>query len=297
MRALSCGNSRAILLSKQYTLHPILIDFMAFHLFASDIDGTLIPYEDSHEQQVGRREFFSVLAAFSDLMLCYATGRSLKLALAAIDQFGLPLPAVLICDVGASIYWREHGRWVLDQNYSSKLKAIWKGKTAQDLIAALSDLDYLTLQEEEHLSDFKVSYYLPLNIKQQQLNQQLAERLSGSGFLSSIIHSVDPVRNCGLIDLLPHGVDKNFALHFLAQKKRFRPADIVYAGDSGNDLAAFLGGFNAIVVANTPEEVKASVRKQQQSGGLGEIFFAQHDSILGVNEGLRFFGARDARTA
>ena len=66
---------------------------------------------------------------------------------------------------------------------------------------------------------------------------------------------------------------------------------LVYAGDSGNDRAAMLSGFNVIVVANALDTLKATIREQAETLGLDHrIYFAKTPYAHGVLEGCRRFG-------
>jgi hydroxymethylpyrimidine pyrophosphatase-like HAD family hydrolase len=86
-------------------------------------------------------------------------------------------------------------------------------------------------------------------------------------------------------------VAKHTALDFLRQHYSVALGSLLFAGDSGNDLAALVSGCAAILVANAPERVRRQV--VEQSGGHPEsqrIYLAEAPDILGVVEGCRHFG-------
>ena len=103
--------------------------------------------------------------------------------------------------------------------------------------------------------------------------------------------SLDPFSNCGLLDVMPAGVSKAYALIWLSTHADFSPDEVIYSGDSGNDYAALVSGFRAIVVANGSEGLA-----QKVSAALGErriserLYLAKQTATSGVLEGCRHFG-------
>ena len=78
------------------------------HILASDLDGTLIPLEGEPENQADLQRLAEQLDRHG-VTLVYSTGRHFASAAQAIDQFQLPQPDWLICDVGTSIFRRDDG--------------------------------------------------------------------------------------------------------------------------------------------------------------------------------------------
>jgi HAD superfamily hydrolase (TIGR01484 family) len=66
---------------------------------------------------------------------------------------------------------------------------------------------------------------------------------------------VDPFEGQGLLDFLPRDVSKAYALKWWSDYHGVSHSDVVFAGDSGNDLAALTAGFCAILVANADRGV------------------------------------------
>jgi hydroxymethylpyrimidine pyrophosphatase-like HAD family hydrolase len=106
----------------------------------------------------------------------------------------------------------------------------------------------------------------------------------------ALIISHDPLQDVGLLDILPHGVAKDAAVRHLQERTRAPLERVVYAGDSGNDMAAFLAGFSGIVVGNAPESLKSRLRDLQASGGEERrLYFAESPYAGGVVQGLRHY--------
>jgi hydroxymethylpyrimidine pyrophosphatase-like HAD family hydrolase len=105
---------------------------------------------------------------------------------------------------------------------------------------------------------------------------------------ANVIDSVDEAKNVSLIDVLPATAAKDSALQYLREKAGVSESRVVYAGDSGNDLAAFISGCKAIVVGNTTDSVKEQVRLRAPHPD--RVFFAPGPCVEGVLQGCRHFG-------
>lgn len=110
----------------------------------------------------------------------------------------------------------------------------------------------------------------------------------------SLIHSIDPFNGDGLIDLLPRGVSKAFALSWWSRHVGISHEAVVYAGDSGNDLAAFTAGYRTIVVGNAARSLCKQVRDSHEQAGWRDLLFvAQAHATSGVLAGCKMFGLID----
>lgn len=258
---------------------------------ASDLDGTLIPVSNDAAGREGIRRFRDACANQRAVTLVYVTGRHFALALDGISSWQLPEPQVLICDVGTSIYRRTQGAWHLDEGYAASLEKRWSAASADSLGASLASLPGLTLQEAERQTRFKRSYYVDAASAAERVTSRVEERLRQAGLDATLIYSVDHVRGVGLLDLLPPGTAKDTGLDFLCEAEGASREEVVYAGDSGNDLAVFAAGYRSIVVGNTPEAVKQQARKEAASRNIEALlYFAKGDAADGVLEGARHFG-------
>lgn len=258
-------------------------------LLASDLDGTLIP-PARVSTDAGVAELRQAVERARELSVAYVTGRSLPLAMEGIQRYRLPAPGVLVCDVGTSVFVAEEGEWMPDPAYRALMLEALGGAGPGDARAALRELEGLELQEEANQTDFKLSYYTPGDARGEELAAAARDRLGQVGRFN-VVHSVDPVTGRGLLDVLPAGVAKDVALRYLHDRSGVAEKSLVYAGDSGNDLAAMLSGFNVVVVGNATEALKETVRAQAETRGLTErVHFAEAWYAAGVLEGCRRFG-------
>lgn len=255
-------------------------------ILASDMDGTVIPLESGEEREAEISEFNRLVLANRHVALAYVTGRHLELGLQGVAEHRLPVPDIFVCDVGTTIYFRSRDRWEVDQQYRSRLKDAWQDHTGTDIAAMLQGVPDLEEQEDERQKEFKQSYYVPRFIGADEIVAQIHARLGDEGVRANVIYSVDTLRNLGLVDVLPDIAAKDYALRYLWQRLELEFDRVVYAGDSGNDLLAFVSGFNAIIVANTSETVKEEVRRQAKEKKIAQrTYFAGSKYVRGVIEG------------
>lgn len=261
-------------------------------MLASDLDGTLIPpvRDDVRLEEVRR---FSEAVAKSPLTLGYVTGRDRELAMRGIEAVALPLPDLLVCDVGTSIWVRRNGRsgYVLEGDYRERMRSALGGADREALRAEIEPMEGLELQESSKQGEFKVSYYVRPD-RRLAIREEVTGRLADLPVPPKIVWSHDPYSERLLLDLLPRGVAKHTALEYLRERGGYAYPEIVYAGDSGNDFDAFLSGHPAIVVANAPEDLKREIREGAHAGDVLErLYFSRSPYAGGVLEGLGHFGA------
>ncbi|MEM9941245.1 MAG: HAD-IIB family hydrolase [Planctomycetota bacterium] len=267
---------------------------MAHPWLFTDLDGTLIPL-DKHPDTVTDLEQIRNLVLDKKLDLAYVTGRHFASALEAIDSFDLPIPRCLICNVGTEIYRAEKSidvglSWRPNVGYSTTLSSLLKNWTTDRLESSLAGIEGLTKQEDEKLSQFKLSFY----VQADQL-PRLTELIEGILFNQeapfSVVGSVDPFNGDGLIDLLPDKVNKAFAVNWLAGSMDINFSNqVIYAGDSGNDLAMLAADCRAILVANAADIVRKAVTTLRSADGrIASLFVASKPATSGVLEGLQAF--------
>ncbi len=267
---------------------------MQSHLLASDIDGTLIPLEDEPEWEEEIARFCTLVRQQEGLILAYVTGRHLELALDGVAQYDLPLPDIMVCDVGTTVYKRKGVQWVVDENYRRLLQKSWHGRSSSEIAELLGGIDGLNDQEPDKQGEFKRSYYLPFRSKRQKILEKVEQILQQADLEVNLIFSVDSFTGIGLLDILPAMAAKDRALEYLQELLQLPKDNLVYAGDSGNDLAAFVSGYKAVVVANTVGPVCEAAKCLARDKGVeSRLYFARHKYIRGVIEGCRYFNLFD----
>lgn len=264
---------------------------MTVSMLATDMDGTLIPLPEAKSENTEDLQLLKDLIQCREIRLAYVTGRHRKSVEQAIREFNLPVPEFLVCDVGTTIlqYRKSRGGFEDWPHYACHLHSIVADQTVETVRELCFDIRGLQAQEPEKQGPFKVSFYC----ERKQLTpivDVIVHRLTRADSKWSVISSVDPFNGQGLIDVLPLGVSKAFALDYLARKNELPSSSIIFCGDSGNDMAALTAGFRSVVVGNAPEELKSAVRSlHQKKGWNNRLFIAQRYATSGVIEGVRHF--------
>lgn len=258
-------------------------------VLASDMDGTFIPLDGSVENE---RDLVTLADELDrcGTELLYVTGRHFALAMEAVRCHALPSPAWLICDVGTSIHRKVDGEtFQPDEDYASHLQKIVGNLGVHELAERLAGIAELTLQPPEKQGRFKLSFDCDAR-RLRELSDRLYEELDWMRAPHRLIASVDPFSGGGLIDLLPRDVSKAFALGWWVNQYEREADAILFAGDSGNDLAALTAGYRSIVVGNAAAAVRDQVATAHREAGWTErLFIANRTATSGVLEGFRHF--------
>jgi len=264
------------------------------YLLASDMDGTVIPLDDKPERETEIARFARDFEMQTNLSLAYATGRDLQRVLQGIANWKLPTPNWLICDVGTSLYHynEETNDWILSEAYRTEMTKRFGGHTAGDVADTLSGYPE---QDASRQTEFKHSYVFPVEDEPEKLLPEIRHALQASGIQAELVYSVDVYSGEAFLDVLPAGVAKDYAVHFLLRQLRLDTNHVVYAGDSGNDEHAFKSGLKGIVVNNADPQLIAELKAwADDNDKRGRLFFATKPFIAGVHEGCRHFGLLDA---
>lgn len=254
-------------------------------LFASDLDGTLLP-NTSLPPAPGCLERTRILLEAlreAGCPICFVSGRYFALARKGLASFGLPAPTWWICNVGTEIY-DASGR--LDQNWQRRLGppldqgALWR---------VLAEISGLRPQEPEKQGPHKFSLYYP-GAPDERLQRDILSRVREVDVHLMLVASVEESTGLALLDVLPVGAGKAKALGHVAGVYRLGPDRVFFAGDSGNDLDVFEQGCCGTLVGNTPAQVlehASSIRAREPEA---RIFIAQARYGDGIIEALGHYG-------
>ncbi|MCB9951489.1 MAG: HAD-IIB family hydrolase [Planctomycetaceae bacterium] len=259
-------------------------------ILATDLDGTLIPL-DGHSQNRADLSKLSTLIESSGCTLVFVTGRHLASVEDVRVQEELPCPHWIICDVGTSIYHlNDSGVPELVSQYAEHLAALCSSMSREHLVDILAEVAGLRMQESEKQGPFKLSYYIEQSLLQ-NAEQHILSLLQRHEAPYSLICSVDPFNGDGLVDLLPQGVSKDFALAWWTEHVNANRESILFAGDSGNDFAPLTAGYRGILVANSPPDLADRILSvHQDRNWSGRLYRATQQATSGVLEGCRHFG-------
>ncbi|MCA8984733.1 MAG: HAD-IIB family hydrolase [Planctomycetaceae bacterium] len=262
---------------------------IAARVLATDLDGTLIPLQGNAQH---RRDLLQLTKAFRDLPidLVYVTGRHLASVQDKILEHGLPSPAWMICDVGTTIYRVQGDEIQPIFEYEEFQRELVGSFPRSHLVRAVAHIPGLELQEPEKQGPHKLSFYTEAS-QLQRLVEEVREVLLRENAPWEDIHSIDPFEGTGLLDLLPAGLSKARALAWWSGYTGTHHDEIIYAGDSGNDWAAFVAGYRTIIVANTDREIARLVAQEHAERGFQHrLHLATKTATSGVLEGCQAFG-------
>lgn len=254
-------------------------------LICTDLDRTLLPNGNQPESPEAR-SIFKRLVSRPEVCLVYVSGRNLTLIQEAIQEYDLPAPHWVVGDVGSTIYQLDGDRWKSWQSWSQEIAVDWRGLNAIDLeplFADLNEISHLILQEPDRQNRFKLSYYLPLEVEKESLQQYIKLRLEEQNIAASLIYSVDEAKAIGLLDILPAYATKFHAVEFLRSQLGFDYSNIVFAGDSGNDIPLLVSPVPSVLVANAHEDIIEQSQNQAKELGNTNYLYLAKGGFLGMN--------------
>jgi len=241
-------------------------------ILATDLDRTLLP-NGSWPADPGAIELFNELTQRHDVLVVYVTGRNLDLTESAISEFGIRHPHVLIGDVGTSIRLYEQGNWKSHSGWDSHVMQASPRWNADAIRNAVAGIDGLTEQEREHCGPFKQSYYVDHESKEAIL-EAVNERVKDK-FDEVIVYSFDSQSGKGLLDFLPNSATKQTALEYIAEERGEDKSDVIFCGDSGNDVFPLTAGFSGVLVRNADDQLVASVKQAMATHPELRLYFAK----------------------
>lgn len=265
-------------------------------LLCTDMDRTIIPNGFHTEDSLARKKFSSFCHQ-PQVTLVYVTGRHKALVEDAIKSYALPLPAYAITDVGTRIFQIEGTHWKEISSWEEEIKKDWNGKNHEELNALFSDLSELQLQETSKQSTHKLSYYVSLHVDQKKLLSLMSQRLDMIGVQASLVWSIDEPKDIGLLDVLPRNATKLHAIEFLYHQLDYNLDEVMFAGDSGNDLPVLASNILSTLVANAANELKNdALRLVKKQNNLQSLYLATGNNSdmsgnysAGVLEGVSHF--------
>ncbi|MBD1399905.1 HAD-IIB family hydrolase [Pelovirga terrestris] len=251
-------------------------------LLCTDLDRTLIPNGTAPED-ARARELFSKLCRHPGVSLAYVTGRDRRLVLDAVKTYQLPQPDYALTDVGSTMYRIVAGTWQQLETWKHHLSVCWPEATSRRVRSLVDLISGPCLQEETKQNNFKVSFYVPLQLDIDQVMGDIDNQLQRAGIGANLIWSIDEEKGIGLLDILPICADKRQAIRFLQQQLGFGDQELVFAGDSGNDLQVVNSDIPSILVANAARPIKeAALSWARQNDQTDALYIARGD-LLAMN--------------
>lgn len=264
-------------------------------LIATDLDRTLLP--NGKQEYNGSMPIFKKILDDKNIKLVFVTGRDIGLVKKAIKEFDTPIPNFIIGDVGTSIYKNIKGEFIEDSGWIEQVSSLTKNWNIKKFKAELSKFSSLRIQENSKQNRFKLSYYVDNPKLDKTLEDEIKIVIDGLCDCAEIIYSVDETNNLGLIDILPKAATKLTGVEYIRKKLGIHKGEVIYCGDSGNDILPLTFGYNSIIVRNAIESVIEEVENNLELNGfLKKLYVAKGKYglngyyVSGIIEGLVNFG-------
>lgn len=223
-------------------------------LLITDLDLTLIPN--------GIVEYDNALPLFSQIVskyrikLAYAGGRTFESILESIKQYNLPKPEFIIAQLGTKIFRKWRGKYSEDVYWDKYIRKNTLSWDIEKFKAELKDVVGLRLQENIQQNKFKLSYYLDDPHKHKKSFSKVNNIIKELCKDASIIMTVLPTSDFGYIDIIPRLANKFEAAEHIIKRLKIKDKDILFAGDSENDMIFLSSRYNAIIVKNASRKIK-----------------------------------------
>ncbi|WP_033541727.1 HAD-IIB family hydrolase [Planococcus sp. CAU13] len=236
----------------------------ATHLLATDLDGTLVGDRNGLDELLGfykNQEY--------EVSLIYITGRHFQSALSLIKEENLPVPEVLVTDVGTEIHVGLS--LIKDADWEHRMLQHWQPEAIDRLAASFDGL-----KKQEIPVTNRCSYYA----EDAKIVKKFEQQLVSAGIPHKLIYSGG--RD---LDILPSGSGKGAALEYIIDKFEAHDAKMLVAGDSGNDIEMLTLGLPSVIVGNAQPELLESPESPM-------IFRASKPCAAGIQEAWNHFHPR-----
>lgn len=203
-----------------------------------------------------------------------ATGRRLDSAMNLIDELGLPRPDLIDTDCGTQLHYGKD--LTPDRSWRKSIGYAWK---PDEIRKVLDELPGFFPQDENHQSEFKISY--ELDTKKAPTTSKIKKILREAGLRAKVVKSLGMY-----LDVIPVRGGSDLSMRHVLWKWGFAPERVLVAGDSGNDAGMLLGRTLGVVVANHSKELNRLKNRPR-------IYFAQASHAAGILEGIEYYNFMD----
>lgn len=234
------------------------------YLLATDLDGTLVG------DTLAMKELFKYYEENNfNIQLVYITGRHIESAQQLIETEQLPIPDVLICDVGSSIYMPSNKTQIIeDYEWANHVQANW---FPGEILKIVQEQN---LHLQENIPHAK---RVSLIVEDEAKLKSICQRLTQTNLNYKFIYSSGKD-----LDILPQNSGKGNALAFVLEKYYSNDYNILVAGDSGNDLEMLSLGYPSVIVGNAEKEL-------QTIKNTPVLYKAKGHYAKGIKEAWEFF--------
>lgn len=254
-------------------------------LFASDLDGTLLPNSTASAAPgclERTRGFLEQLKA-AECPIAYFTGRHLSLAREGQETFKLIEPDYWICNAGTEIY---DGKGQPDAAWQ---ETIGPALEREKLSSTFKGVPKLMPLEKELQGPHKLSFGYPGPLGDDLRTWILTQAKDILGDVR-LVEGVEELTGQTLLDIIPAATGKAPALYYLWKKSGLPGKRVFYAGDSRNDLDALTSGVCGTLVKNTPPDVRKEAKELANRTANAKLLVSLGCYGDGIIEGILMYG-------
>jgi sucrose-6F-phosphate phosphohydrolase len=195
------------------------------------------------------------------------------------EKENIPHADAIISQVGTEIYLPP---------FSPKMELLAEWDTflrrqfsREQAVSFVDDIEGAKIQSARYNTPLKVSYFLDETPDPEKAATLVKQRVARAGNGYQVVWSSGKH-----LDILPAASGKGKAIRFLIGYLNLNPAQVITAGDSGNDSSMLEEFGCGIIVRNAQPELKALKDRDEGTS----FYFAERAFAAGVSEGLHHFG-------
>ncbi|MCB1678948.1 MAG: glycosyltransferase [Halioglobus sp.] len=235
-------------------------------MLVSDLDQNLVG-----DEAALRRFVACMREQRKSVSFAIATGRRIDAALAIMKKHGIPRPDVLISSLGTRIHYGPS--LTEDDLWADHIDHDWSPRRIRQALAAVPGL---LLQEREHQTPSKLSYYYDQSLAPPP--QAITTLLRKAEINANVLFSFGQ-----FVDVLPSRASKGQALRYVAHRLEIPLGQVLVAGGSGADEDMMRGNTLGVVVANRHHEELSSLADVER------IYFARGAYAEGILEAIDYY--------
>lgn len=238
-------------------------------ILATDLDKTLLP--NGSAPYDGTIPLLKDLIEQYDIDIVYVTARRVANVVSSVmTRYTPPQASYIIGAVGAEMYDCTGDKML---EVDAWKQCIFSNSPEWNRNLICETVEYyfpdLVMQPDCEQTDFKISYFW-YDTKRFSLLESALQEIVEDAFAGTPLVTCSTDLNAGYcyVDITPKIVSKKSALEFLMNTLQVQRENVLFAGDSGNDLSVFLSSFDSLVVSNAEQNIKDRVLKEKRTGSL-----------------------------